>query len=99
MGTTDWQVIASNITINNSIGLIYGKITYTGASTPAWGSTVGNFPNYHSGYNLPLVLFRTDGTLCLTASVDTAGYIKVYNPDLTKIVTNAEFHFQATYAV
>jgi len=44
-------------------------------------------------------LFRTNGDLYLTASVGTGGVIKVYNPDITKIVTGAEFHFQATYVV
>lgn len=99
VASTDWQITASNITINNSIGLIYGKTTYTGTGTPAWGSTVGTFPNYHSGYNLPLLLFRTDGNLCLTATVSTDGVIRVYYPDLAKIVNGAEFHFQAIYAV
>lgn len=99
IANTGWEVIASNITINNTIGLLYGKIKYTGTNTPAWGSIVGNFPNYASGYMLPLLLYRTSGDLCLTASVNTGGTIFVYNPDVSKIVTGAEFHFQATYVV
>lgn len=99
IASTGWEVTASNITINNSIGLLYGQIIYTGTNTPAWGSTIGNFPNYHSGYILPLLLFRTSGDLCLTASVGTDGAVKVYNPDISKIVTGAEFHFQTSYVV
>lgn len=99
VASTDWQVTASNVTINNSIGLLYGKIKFIGNSTPAWGSAVGNFPNYVSGYTLPLLLFRTDGNLCLTATVSIGGVIKVYNPDLAKIVPGAEFDFQTVYKV
>ena len=99
IANTGWEITASNLTINNTIGLLYGKIKYTGTNTPAWGNVVGNFPNYHSGYNLPLLLYRTSGDLCLTASVNTGGTIFVYNPDISKIVTGAEFHFQATYVV
>lgn len=94
-----WEVIASNITINNAFGMLYGKITYRGAGTPSWGSIVGTFPNYHSGYSLPILLWRTSGDLCLTATVDTLGAIRLYNPDLSKIVTGKEFHFQASYIV
>ena len=72
---------------------------FVGNNAPVWGDTIGNFPNYHSIYTLPLLLFRTNGDLYLTASVGTGGVIKVYNPDITKIVTGAEFHFQATYVV
>lgn len=94
-----WEVIASNLTMGNGIGVLFGRIKFIGTNTLVWGDVVGNFPNYESNYILPLLLFRTSGDLFLTAMVDTSGLIRVYNPDFSKIVTGADFHFQAIYVV
>ena len=96
--TTNWTVVASNRVMNNDLGMVYGKIIHNVSTPPVWGELVATFPNFRSYYDIPLVLYCTDGNLYITANLNSAGQIKLYNPDLAKLNTKDKvYSFTAVY--
>lgn len=96
--SANWTVIASNRVMNNDLGMVFGKIIHNVSTTPVWGELVATFPNFQSYYDIPLVLYCTDGNLYITANLNSAGQIKLYNPDLAKLNTKDKvYSFTAVY--
>jgi len=95
---TGWTVTASNAAMANGVGLVYGTIRHNVATAPAWGEVIGTFPGFSAYYNVPLLIYSANGRICVTAVVDIAGQIKLYNPDYAQLTTAGEnFQFQAVY--
>lgn len=92
-----WDVTASNVVINN-IGLLYGTIVRNMDGNPSWGETIATYPNFKSMYNTPILLYCTDGTLLVTANINTSGGIRLFGPDFEKMNKKGKaYHFSATY--
>lgn len=90
--------MASNRVMNNDLGMVYGKIIHNVSTAPVWGELVATFPDFKSYYDMPLPLYCTDGNLYITANLNAAGQIKLYNPDLAKLNTKDKvYSFTAVY--
>lgn len=92
-----WNITASNIRMQNGIGVLYGSIKHTVTDVPAWGDRIGIFPNHKNKYWIPLTLFSLDGEIILSAAVNTIGEIKLYRPDYVKLNAIREYNFFAVY--
>ena len=98
VAATNWTVVASNRVMNNDLGMVYGKIIHNASVAPVWGELVATFPGFKSYYDMPLPLYCTDGNLYITANLNAAGQIKLYNPDLAKLNTKDKvYSFTAVY--
>lgn len=97
VSATGWDVTASNVVINN-IGILFGTIVRNADGAPNWGETIATYPNFKSPYNIPVLLFCTDGSLFVTANIETTGAIRVFGPDFDKLNQKGKaYHFSASY--
>lgn len=95
-----WTVTASNLKMGNGLGVLFGKITHNTDEIPIWGEDIGYFPDFSAAYQIPLLLYANSGAVHIGVIVNSAGKIKMYNPDLSKFnVKGREYDFYAIYLV
>ena len=90
--SSGWKGTVSIVKIINQFLLIYGTVTRTASQAPSWGEVVGTGGILSVAYWIPIIAFKTTGDYIMSfAYSSSSGQMRVFSPDLAKIVTG-EYH-------